>query len=885
MKKCALPFRVVFEGAAMNRIPMSHDLTAADMHERNRQAKTLRIAMLFILTLLLMEGGDVENNSRIQQRNGSYKVRGRGGGNNDGQRVAVDNSFDQIVSFAIGNDDNRVKVIQDFNKESKNNNNNNNNNNEYNSDQDEKQEKPTLLHYPMNSTGYYRGTYQRGESDSTEHMRNSDNNRVQCAVVKDAIISSESSSNHTKGVKIHGDQPPAQAYDVIAASQSRSTGSVSVQLNSKHVAGMAATQLVTAVVKLFNVGITKPTLKRSSPGAPSGGRSDDEAVYYLRNLVLYCRGMQTFSNGNITLSCSYMPETSNYLRRNGDKDKNLAGSEPGGDGKNSDYFIVHDVNDDYGKLNGRAAAQSEDAATANRNSQKNSGDDAASSSRAPAPLSFVKSSSSKYYYPLDQFPYPSPSPISPYDTGFLLPFLPCNFVMNLAINASPITPSSMSDQMSILEKLKTSTSVGSSESLVMGLTGELTSSACSVSYNVTTHAVRINWEEATNKAVNYSIWMTVACIWQILVLLRQLHHTQNNAAASRVSILSIGLQAIIDSLSTIFHISLCIFIQTLFTAFLSIVFFKLLIFAVIELKYMSIIASARTPNQTLENSRRQVTLLHARFYASFFASILLFYSLKETFLDLFVMLLFSFWTPQIILNVITETRKPLHTQYIIGMSASRLLLPLYLFGYSNNFVAVAFPGFKPNYGLCLSLVFWVYLQATVLILQSKWGTRFFIPAKFLPPKFDYFRPLPPSLLARVKKGGGSNATNDVQNPIITSTADIELGRVHSRPGHTYAQIAPSSSSSAPLPPPPSSNSDSNSASSPHLTSDDDISPVSDSSNDFSLDCVICYCLIDHTKPGSYMLTPCEHIFHTSCLEQWMEVKMECPTCRGPLPAT
>jgi len=32
-----------------------------------------------------------------------------------------------------------------------------------------------------------------------------------------------------------------------------------------------------------------------------------------------------------------------------------------------------------------------------------------------------------------------------------------------------------------------------------------------------------------------------------------------------------------------------------------------------------------------------------------------------------------------------------------------------------------------------------------------------------------------------------------------------------------------------------------------------------------------------------MKTPCGHKFHIPCLLTWMEVKMECPTCRAALP--
>lgn len=37
------------------------------------------------------------------------------------------------------------------------------------------------------------------------------------------------------------------------------------------------------------------------------------------------------------------------------------------------------------------------------------------------------------------------------------------------------------------------------------------------------------------------------------------------------------------------------------------------------------------------------------------------------------------------------------------------------------------------------------------------------------------------------------------------------------------------------------------------------------------------------RSNDCMVTPCDHFFHTGCLQRWMDIKMECPTCRRPLP--
>ena len=79
----------------------------------------------------------------------------------------------------------------------------------------------------------------------------------------------------------------------------------------------------------------------------------------------------------------------------------------------------------------------------------------------------------------------------------------------------------------------------------MDLTGTIISRSCSLRFNMTSTAVRIDWEAATGAAVTYSVWQTLSCLAQIVLLLRQLHHTQTQSGAARVSVMAVGTQAII----------------------------------------------------------------------------------------------------------------------------------------------------------------------------------------------------------------------------------------------------------------------------------------------------------------------------------------------------
>ena len=283
-------------------------------------------------------------------------------------------------------------------------------------------------------------------------------------------------------------------------------------------------------------------------------------------------------------------------------------------------------------------------------------------------------------------------------------------------------------------------------------------------------------------------------------------------------------------------------------------------------------------------------MLHLRFYLTLLATFLLIFYLSERYRVYYMLLLYSFWVPQIFMNIWTEARSPLHRHYIYGMSLTRVVAPLYVFAVPHNFLKEVYPDSPSDPGTVYMVILWVAVQTAILLAQSKYGARFMIPQRFLPPKFDYSRPIPTSMLPP--------GALDLPAPELMDDRDVDTGALQ-RKNSTEKSRSPSreplSSSATP---------------SRHHTADTTRNrykgsrlqhqqssgmmtveePVASALTPRAaavaptLECSICYDAIDVRDRPKYMLAPCNHIFHRECLAQWMDVKMECPICRTELPA-
>jgi hypothetical protein len=432
--------------------------------------------------------------------------------------------------------------------------------------------------------------------------------------------------------------------------------------------------------------------------------------------------------------------------------------------------------------------------------------------------------------------------------------------------------------------VSTRTKVLQEQALVMKMLGSIHSPNCNFTAALNATALRTDWDATKGKTINYSFYMMIVCLTQIMILLRQLLHSQAQSAATRVSLLCVGWQTVIDALICLAHIYFSLAMQPLFSAFASVAFFKLLIFCVIEMKYMAIIIQARNNSnggQSTDVLRRQVAMLHLRFYVALFGAMILMFYVFDTHRTVFMLVLYSFWVPQIVMNVVTEAKAPMHQYYIYGMSITRLFVPLYVFAVRDNFLKEVWPDSVTDTFMCQLVVLWVGIQTFLLIGQGKYGARFMIPARCLPPKFDYSRPLPPSILKMLPPGALDIQHTDPleESPLKTLSESQALldeeSTLRGRTRHTTAVTTRNRIHGK------RANLTNRTES---MTSEivDPIKPISPCTH--GLDCSICYEDIDIRDRPAYMLAPCDHIFHRDCLVQWMDVKMECPICRTELPA-
>ncbi|XP_056843449.1 transmembrane E3 ubiquitin-protein ligase FLY2-like [Raphanus sativus] len=170
------------------------------------------------------------------------------------------------------------------------------------------------------------------------------------------------------------------------------------------------------------------------------------------------------------------------------------------------------------------------------------------------------------------------------------------------------------------------------------------------------NATSINVEVYYNKAVNYTLMVTFVSFLQVLLLIRQMEHSNTQSGAAKVSIVMIGQQAIMDSYLCLLHLTAGIFVESLFNAFATAAFFKFVVFSIFEMRYLLTIWKATRPSNSgegWETMRRELSFLYSRFYGILLGGILIMYELHN-YMRWVLLLMYSFWIPQIVANVVRD---------------------------------------------------------------------------------------------------------------------------------------------------------------------------------------------------------------------------------------
>lgn len=246
----------------------------------------------------------------------------------------------------------------------------------------------------------------------------------------------------------------------------------------------------------------------------------------------------------------------------------------------------------------------------------------------------------------------------------------------------------------------------------------------------------------------------------------------------------------------------------------------------------------------IPGTRASFAAIYSRFYFSLV--MLMFFSLwalswprplRSAYTNLLIFAYFSFWWPQIYRNTMRNCRKALTWEYVIGSSLLRAIPVLYWYFADHNILSI-----DTSPRTAFILLGWLWLQVALLTSQQFLGPRLLVRESWCPPAYDY-------------------------HPVLRED-DVEAS------GMSIGLLASASEAK---------------------DKDDKTRKV--------FDCAICMNEIDvpvlaksdnsggvgrgtgatWLEQRNYMVTPCRHIFHSDCLEGWMNLRLVCPVCREALP--
>ena len=184
------------------------------------------------------------------------------------------------------------------------------------------------------------------------------------------------------------------------------------------------------------------------------------------------------------------------------------------------------------------------------------------------------------------------------------------------------------------------------------------------------------------------------------------------------------------------------------------------------------------------------------------------------------------WTEQIIYSAKKVIKPTMDYLFILSISFSKINIICYTKAYKNNIFEL-----RPNYNLALFSCIIIIFETIIVCLQKYLGPQFFVPQKFRKKLYNYYR--------------NEKEINENDKEIECSICLEKIGNI-------------------------------------------DIN--SEKVKILKWNCLktIMVKFIEKCKKmklnkGNIMVTPCNHFFHSICLESWLNISNKCPSCRTIIP--
>ena len=317
-----------------------------------------------------------------------------------------------------------------------------------------------------------------------------------------------------------------------------------------------------------------------------------------------------------------------------------------------------------------------------------------------------------------------------------------------------------------------------------------------------------------------------------------------NDIAKKISIITIIINCCIKLIICIIHFFLSITtydedISYQYGIITIIYFFG---FAGFELKLLLLVFRIKNQIGNRGLYRRRLLSLYIMFYV-FFS--IIFFNLKECTTNFYIIatVYTISWLSQILVSVCKNARPPIPRLYIVWISLSRLYIPIYAKGFNENCFNL-----KPSYLKVGLLIIITFTEAIILLLQKSLGPRIIIPKKFRSQNqaFDYYKDK-----VNIQKHVSQNPLCVICLENLSVEVDENFNRIKKKNkpktiGNKIMSIF-----------------------------------YLDILNDKIKKCL--KYLEGKNVKKKYMITPCDHVFHSVCLEKWMKLKNECPYCKTNIP--